>query len=99
MSCDNSKLLSNKSHALCAVLGRVSHAQLFATPWTVAHHAPLSMGFSSKNTGAGCHALPQRIFLTQELNLHLLHLLHWQAGYLSLVTPGKPQINHIWGYI
>ena len=24
----------------------LSRVQLFATPWTVAHHAPLSMGFS-----------------------------------------------------
>ena len=34
----------------CA-LGKVkvkslSHVQLFATPWTVAYHAPLTMGFS-----------------------------------------------------
>ena len=26
----------------------LSHAPLFVTPWTVAHHAPLSMGFSSQ---------------------------------------------------
>ena len=31
-----------------------------------------------KNTGVGCHALLQGIFLTQELNLSLLCLLHWQ---------------------
>ena len=24
----------------------LSHVQLFAAPWTVAHHAPLSLGFS-----------------------------------------------------
>ena len=29
-----------------------------ATPWTVAHQAPLSMGlFTGKNTGMGCHFL------------------------------------------
>ena len=39
-----------------------SCVRLFATPWTVAHQAPLSMDFSSKNTGVGCHALPQGIF-------------------------------------
>ena len=32
----------------------------------------------------GCHLLPQGIFLTQESNLLLLHLLHWKADYLSL---------------
>ena len=46
---------------------------VFATPWTVAHQAPLSMGFPSKNTGVGCHFLLQGIFLTQGLNLCLLH--------------------------
>ena len=43
------------------------------TPWTVAHPAPLSMGFPSKHTEVGCHFLLQRIFSTQELNLCLLH--------------------------
>ena len=31
----------------------VSHAQLFATPWTVAHQAPLSMGFSRQECWSG----------------------------------------------
>ena len=30
---------------------------VFATLWTVAHQAPLSMRFSSKNTGVGFHLL------------------------------------------
>ena len=34
-------------------------------PWTVAHQGPLSMGFSGKNTGVGCHSLLQGIFPTQ----------------------------------
>ena len=46
-----------------------------------------------KNTGVGCHALLQGIFLTQGSNPHLLCLLHWQVGSLSLVPPGKPR-NH-----
>ena len=41
----------------------------------------LSMpGYS--NTGVGCHFLLQGIFPTQGLNLHLLHLLYWQAESL-----------------
>ena len=44
-----------------------------------------------KNTGVGCYALLQGIFLTQGLNPCLLHLLHWQAGSLPLATPGKPR--------
>ena len=33
----------------------LSRVRLFATPWTVAGQAPLSMGFSSKNTGVAGH--------------------------------------------
>ena len=36
--------------------------------WTVARQAPLSMGFSGKNTGVGCRALLQRIFPTRGSN-------------------------------
>ena len=42
-----------------------------------------------KNTGVGCHALLQGIFLTQGLNLRLLCLLHWQASSLPLALPEK----------
>ena len=44
-----------------------------------------------KNTGVGCHAVLQGIFLTQGLNLSLLRLLHWQVDSLPLVLLGKPQ--------
>ena len=43
----------------------------------------------------GCHALLQGIFLTQGSNPHLLHLLHWQTGSLSLAPPGKPLQDHV----
>ena len=43
-----------------------------------------------KNTGVGCHALLRGTFLTQGTNPPLLRLLHWQAGSLPLVPPGKP---------
>ena len=43
-----------------------------------------------KNTGVGCNGLLQGIFLTQGSNPHLLRFLHWQAGSLPLVLPGKP---------
>ena len=65
-----------------------SRVQLFATLWTMAHQTPLSMGFFSKNTGVGCHVLLQGLF--QGSNAYLLRLLHWQAGTLPLVPPGKP---------
>ena len=39
-----------------------------------------------------CHLLLQGKCLTQELNLHLLCLLHLQVGSLPLVPPGKPPL-------
>ena len=56
----------------------------FETPWTVAHQAPLSMGFSRQEYWSWFKSLLQEIFLTQELNPRLLRLLHWQAGSLPL---------------
>ena len=41
-----------------------------------------------KNTGVGSHALLQRIFPTQGLNLCLSHVLHWQMDSLPLTPPG-----------
>ena len=55
------------------LLSHSSRVQLCTTPWTIASWAPLSMGFSGKNTGVGCHDLIQGIFLTQESNLGLPH--------------------------
>ena len=47
----------------------------------------------SKNPEAGCHALLQGIFPTLGSNLHLFHLLRWQAGSLPLAPPGKPSFE------
>ena len=65
------------SFLFCIAVESLGHVQLFETPWTAAHQAPLSMGFSQqeywsglpflspKNTGVGCYALFQGIFPTQ----------------------------------
>ena len=44
---------------LLLLLSRFSHVRLSATPLTAAHQALRSLGFSSKNTGLGCHFLLQ----------------------------------------
>ena len=36
-----------------AMLCHLSHVQLFATPWTVAHQAPLSVGISRQEYWSG----------------------------------------------
>ena len=50
-----------------------SHVQLFATPWTVAHQAPPSMGFSRQEYWSGLPFLSPGIFPTQGSNPGLLH--------------------------
>ena len=51
--------------------------------WAASVHGILQ----AKNTGVGYCALPQGIFSTQGWNPSLLHLLHWQMGSLTLVSP------------
>ena len=50
----------------------------------IACQAPLSMGFSGKNTGVGCQALLQGIFPTQGSNPCLLCLLHCRWNLYSV---------------
>jgi len=46
-------------------------------------------GILQANTGVGCHALFQGIFLTQGSNLHLLWLLHMLWPLYLLDFPGS----------
>ena len=38
---------------VCVCVCMLSRVQLFATPWTLAHQAPLSMGFSRQEHWSG----------------------------------------------
>ena len=65
---------------------------LFATPWTVAYQAPLSLGFSRQEYWSGLPCLLQGIFPTQGLNLNLLHcrcflycLSHQGSPFLAII--------------
>ena len=83
-------------HAMCAQL--LSSVQFFVTPWTAAHQTPLFKGIHwISQDGVSCHFLLQKIFLTQRLNLCLLHLLPWQADSLPLYHLGIPE--KVWSYI
>ena len=84
----NWRILMGNLHA--CMLSWFCHVWLFATLWTAAFQAPLSMGFSRQEFWSGCHVLLQGIFPTQGLNLCLLCLLHWQMGSLLLAPPRKP---------
>ena len=61
----------------CRCFSRVG---LYATPWTVACQAPLSIEFFKQE----CHFLLQGIFPTQGLDPHLLHFLPCRQILLPL---------------
>ena len=63
-----------------------SHIQLFATPWTVALQAPLSMARILEWVATPSSRGSSQV----RSHLHLSCLLHWQAGCLPLMPPGKP---------
>ena len=67
----------------CVPVWSLSPVWLFASK-TVAHQAPLSTGFPSKNSSLGCHSPLQGSFQTHGLKPHLLYLLHWQIDSLPL---------------
>ena len=72
-------LSNNVCVCICSV---VSDSLRFHVLWPTKLLWPWN--FPDKNTGMGCHFLLQGIFPTLGLNLHILHLLHWQADTLPL---------------
>ena len=70
---------------VCVYAQSVSHVQLFVTPWIVAHQALLYM-----NTRIRCISFPRKSSLPIDWT-YLLHLLHWQLDFLTLVPPGKTE--------
>ena len=76
------------------VLSHFSHVQVFVIPWTVAHQAPLSMGFSRQEYRSGLPSLLQGIFQTQGSNSCLPASLALQADSLPTEPPRKPLDFH-----
>ena len=68
---------------MCSCLSRV---WLFLTPWTVAHQAPLSMGFPRQEYWSRLPFPSPGDLLTQGSNLGLLH---WQVYSVP--------VSHVWG--
>ena len=78
----------------------LSHVRLFATPWTVAYQAPLSMDFPGNSTGVDCHFFLQGIFQTQGSNTgfphcrQMLYRLNHQGSFITLFLLLKNVSNH-----
>ena len=83
---------------LTCVLAKLLHlCPTVCNPRECARQAPLSMAFPGQEyCTVGCHALLQGIFPTQGFNLHLLGLLHWQAGAFPQGPPGEPLMDFLW---
>ena len=67
-----------------------SPVRLPATPWTVGLQAPLSVGFSRKNT-AWVAVPPSRPLPDPGVRVVSPASLRWQVGPVPLVAPGKPR--------
>ena len=85
---------------LAVVALSVSSVWLFCDPTDCSLPGSSVHGFPGKKTGVGCHRLLQEIFLTQGVNLHLLH---WPASSLPLSRQGGPSayscaqmLSHVW---
>ena len=76
---------------VCVCVQLLGHVQLFATPQTVVHQAPLSMEFSRQEYWSGVPFpdsgdLPDPAIKSESLAL---------AGeFFTTVSPGKPQMHH-----
>ena len=68
----------------------LSRVQLFVTPWTVAHQAPLSMGFSRQEYWSGL-PFPSPDDLPDP-GIEPMSLA-WQADSLPLSRLGSPKIH------
>ena len=78
---------------LIPMLGCFSHVQLFATLWTVAHEAPLSLGLSKQEYWSGLPCPPPKDLPDPEIKPMSPAFLH----SLPTEPPGKPSyVNSCW---
>ena len=72
------------------VLSCYSHVQLFATLWTAAHQAPLSMRVSRHEYWSGLPCAPPGDLPDPGIQLFLLCLLHWQVVFFTTSIIWEP---------
>ena len=72
------------------MLSHLSCVQLFAALWTIAHQAPLSMGFSRQGYWSGLPCPPPRDLPIPGIEPKSLKSLALQVDSLPTELPGKP---------
>ena len=71
----------------------LSHVQVFATLWTVAHHAPLSLGLPRQEYWSGWPSSTPGDLPNPRIKSALLH---WQADSLPLIHLGRQVKSISW---
>ena len=69
---------------VCVCVCALSHVQLFVTPWTIAHHTPLSLEFSRQEYWSELPFPLQGNFLDQGLNCIGRQILYHCLGSPSM---------------
>ena len=67
----------------------LSHAQLFATPWTVAHQAPLFMGFPRQEYWSGLLLSPPGDLSDSGIKPMSPASPAFASGFFTTMPPGK----------
>ena len=70
----------------------LSHIQLFVTPWTIAHQAPLSMEFFKQEYWSGLPFLPSGDLSDPGIEPVSLANPALADGFFTTASPGKPHI-------
>ena len=90
-------LLIHRPPPRACMLSCFTRLQLFATPWTIAHQAPLSMGFSRQEYWSGLLCPPPGDLLDPEIKPESPASLALQADFLLLRHQGNPNPHLILG--
>ena len=78
------------------MLSRFSHVQLFAILWTVAHQAPLSMGFSRQEYWSGLPCSPPGDLPNPGTEPTSLTTPVLAGGFFTTSTPEKSnEVNNL----
>ena len=77
------------------MLSCFSHVWLFVTLWTIAHQAPMSMGFSKQEYWTGLPCPPPGHLPDPGIEPTSFTPLALAGRFLSLVPPGKPNQSYV----
>ena len=75
----------------------LSHVQLFATPWTVARQAPLSMGFSRHEYWSGLPFSPPGDCFDPGIELTSSVSPALAGGFFIIELPPRTETTHLEG--